>query len=342
MALMARALLALVVVASLATTARADSIDLPIVIEGDGFVIRAEDGLDDLAKSVASKTPGALRSIYEDFATLPKPQLVDIRLVKRSVDLGRAAPPGRGAPQWAAGVAYPDKGVLVVATRRESNPIDVSGTLVHELCHLVMGAALGGRAPRWLDEGFAYLHSSDWSLQRAQTLTGMVWFGNVIPLHEIDRQFPAQEQEAGRAYAQSYDFVAYLARRGQYVDTADDGDRWPFRQFLAGIARGKTTDQAAWEAYGVHLDELYDEWYVNLRDRYLMVPAALFAVGIWVIGAIILILAYLRRRRQMRARLAEMEQEELAAERRLAAQQAAAASAGGAADADADGLPTPR
>ena len=293
-----------------AGSARADSLDLPIVIEGDGFVVRAEGGLDSLARTVAGKAPAALARIREDFATLPRPKLVDIRLVKRARDIRRAAPPGRGAPEWAAGVSYPYLGVVVVATRRESHSIDVSSTLVHELAHVAMGAALGGRAPRWLDEGFAYLHSSDWSFERAQTLTGMVWFGNVIPLGDIDDSFPAEEQAAERAYAQSYDFVGYLARRGRYVDRADDGDRWPFRAFLAEIARGATADQAAWEAYGAHLDELYQEWYVDLRDRYLMMPAALFAVAVWVIGAFILILAYIRRRRQTKRRLAEMQEEE--------------------------------
>ena len=57
--------------------------------------------------------------------------------------------------------------------------------------------------PRWLNEGFAYLHSSDFSFERSRTLTGMAWTGDVIPLAEIDGRFPARELAAHRAYAQS-------------------------------------------------------------------------------------------------------------------------------------------
>ena len=150
--------------------------------------------------------------------------------------------------------------------------LDVLGTVDHELAHMALDAALGGRAPRWLDEGFAYLHSSDWSFERLRTLIGMAWSGNTIPLHELDRSFPAAEQAAHKAYAQSYDFVAFLARRGKWPDADDDGDRWPFRRFLAEIASGKSTSEAALEAFSATLSDLFKEWRRNLRSRYLMVP----------------------------------------------------------------------
>ena len=51
------------------------------------------------------------------------------------------------------------------------------------------------------------------------------------------------------------------------------------------------------------MDELHAEWYLRLRKRYLLVPAELFALGIWVLGAILLIIAYIRRRHINRRRL---------------------------------------
>ena len=58
-----------------------------------------------------------------------------------------------------------------------------------------------------------------------ETLAGMAWFHGIVPLDELDHSFPAEEAPANRAYAESYDFVGYLSRRGRYEDTADDGDR---------------------------------------------------------------------------------------------------------------------
>ena len=290
--------------------ALANELPLPIRISKPSLTVRAEAGLEDLATRVAEQAPSVLTAINEDLAGLPRPPRVEIRLVKRAADIGRAAPAGRGPPNWADGVAYSDVGVVVIATRRGANSISVDGVVAHELAHLALDAALGDRAPRWLHEGFAYLHSSDWSFARLRTLTGMAWSGNTIPIHELDDRFPARKNDATRAYAQSYDFVVFLARRGRYHDRFDDGDRWTFRAFLAAIAAGSDVYSAAREAYGASLDELYAEWYQSLRQRYLLLPVGLFAMGIWVIAALLLIAGYLRKRRLNRIKLARWAEEE--------------------------------
>ena len=78
-----------------------------------------------------------------------------------------------------------------------------------------------------------------------ETLAGMAWFHSIVPIEELDRSFPAEEAPANRAYAEAYDFVGYLSRRGRYEDTADDGDREPFRVFLQTIAQTGSLDAAA-------------------------------------------------------------------------------------------------
>jgi len=283
---------------------------LPARADADGLTVRGEAGLEGLVRQVAQSAPHILAGIRADLDRLPQPAHVEIRLVKRSRDLSRAAPPGHRAPSWAAGVAYAEAGVVVVATRREASPINVLAVVAHELAHMALDAALGDRAPRWLHEGFAYLHSSDWSFDRLRTLTGMAWTGNVIPIHELDYRFPEREHEASRAYAESYDFVVFLARRGRYADHEDDGNRWAFRDFLAEISRGMDVHGAAREAYNATLDELFEEWYQSLRQRYLLLPVGMVALGVWVLAGILLVFAYLRKRRQNRLKLALWEAEE--------------------------------
>lgn len=297
------------IAAVLAVPATASAISLPVTARGDGVVVRAERGLDDLAADIARRAPGTLASIAADLEGLPRPALVEIRVVVDTEDIQAAAPYGQ-VPAWAVGVAFDRAGVVVVAVRRGGEMLDVLGTVDHELAHMALGAALGGRAPRWLDEGFAYLHSSDWSFARFRTLVGMAWSNNVIPLAELDQSFPAAEQSAHRAYAQSYDFVAFLARRGRWPDTDDDGDRYPFRRFLAEVAAGASTGDAALEAFGTRLSDLFDEWRRQLRSRYLMLPAEMFGIGVWCLGALLLIIAYIRRRVKNRRTLARWAQEE--------------------------------
>lgn len=286
------------------------SLALPIAVQRGRIMVRAERGMERLARREAGRARDALDQIAEDLPDLPVPRRLEIRLVQRAADLARAAPPGRGAPRWAIGVAYPDLGVVVAAYRRGPIPSDLDQVVTHELAHLALGAALGPRAPRWLHEGFAYLHSSDFSLDRTRTLTGMAWTGRVIPLEELDQSFPDAELEAARAYAESYDLVVYLARRGHSAGTDDDGNPWAFRQFLAALAHGASLDEAARQAYAATMADLFDEWRASLKQRYMVLPVGLFGLFIWVVAAALLIFGWLRTRRRNRATLRRWEAEE--------------------------------
>jgi hypothetical protein len=295
-------------------TATAGAVPLPVTIDRGDIVVRAEAGLDDQARALADRAERTLPKIAEDLPDLPTPRRVEIRLVRETDNLSSVSPPGRGAPRWAAGVAFPDAGILALAMRRGAQVHDTGKTLDHELAHLMLGAAVRN-APRWLHEGFAWQHAQDLGLDRVETLAGMAWFGNVAPLDALEAGFPVEEAPASRAYAQSYDFVGYLAHRGRWVDADDDGDRWPFRYFLRAMANGKSVDEAAREAYGVGIEELYDEWRADLVRRYLLVPAGVFASALWLLAAVLLVLAWRRRRRMAKVRLAQMAAEEAARSR---------------------------
>lgn len=282
--------------------------------------VRYEQGLADTARTVRDGAEDALARISSDLVDLPAPRRITINLVRESSSLPAVAPPGRGAPAWAIGVAYPDLGVISVALRRGAAFSDPVATTRHELAHVALGAAIGPRAPHWLHEGFAYQHSAEWSWDRTETLAGMAWFGGVVPLDQLDRTFPAEEMPAHRAYAQSYDFVGYLSRRGRWEDKADDGDRWPFRRFLTTVGQGGDLESAAKRAYGKPLGELFDEWRSDLSKRYLLAPIGLFGLALWILCAVLLALAYWRKRRSNRRRLGEWERQERREDEMLARQ----------------------
>lgn len=293
-----------------AAPAPATSMALPVTVENGAFTVVAEAGLEDLAATVARAAPGAMAAIATDLPDLPRAGGVQIRLVDDAADLARVAPPGYRVPPWADGVAFPQKRVVAIARRRGSQEINTGATLRHELSHVALYAATSGKAPRWLSEGFAYLHSPELSEARVRTLVGIAWGGEVIPLGDLAHGFPAQDARAQRAYAESYDFVAYLAGRGRYPDAGDDGDRWPFRQLIAHIAAGKSAADAAHDAFGQPLDKLWSEWLESVRKHYFLAPVGLFSLAVWVFGALLLMLAYIRKRRAGRRILASWEEDE--------------------------------
>jgi len=274
------------------------------------ITVLAEPGLDATARELAAGAERQLERIAADLLDLPVPRAIEVRLVRDARDLAAVAPAGRGAPAWAIGVAYPDLGVVSVATRRGPTLSDPAATLRHELAHIALGSALGERAPRWLHEGFAYQHSAEWSWERTETLAGMAWFHSIIPLDQLDMTFPREELPASRAYAESYDFVGYLSRRGRWEDRSDDGDRWPFRRFLREVGQRGDLDGAAQHAFGKPLRELFEEWRAELGERYMFAPIGLLGLALWVLCAGLLALAWWRRRRQNRRRLAQWDLEE--------------------------------
>ncbi|MBA3397795.1 MAG: hypothetical protein H0T89_34545 [Deltaproteobacteria bacterium] len=315
---MKRLLLVLLALAMWAVPAFA-SPRLELAARNGRVTVYAEAGLEDTARELADSAEATLTRISGDLISLPKPKQIEVRLVRHARDLAGVAPAGRGAPAWAIGVAYPDLGVISVAMRRGAQLVEPAATLRHELAHVALGAALGDRAPHWLHEGFAYQHSAEWSWQRAETLAGMAWFGSVIPLEQLDGSFPREELPAHRAYAESYDFVGFLSRRGRWEDKSDDGDRWPFRRFLTEIGRGSDPDAAARTAFGRTLQQLFDEWKLDLGARYMMMPVGLFGLALWILAAILLVLAFLRRRGQNRRRIAQWDLEESARRERQSA-----------------------
>jgi hypothetical protein len=300
-------------------------------------IVFAEAGLEDTAVELADSAEATLGEIAADLQGLSTPASVEVHLVRDAADLASVAPAGRGAPQWAVGVAYPDLGVISVALRRGANPTDAEATLKHELAHLALGAALGARAPHWLHEGFAYQHSAEFSRERVETLAGMAWLDSVIPIQELEDSFPAQELVANRAYAESYDFVGFLAKRGRWDDHSDDGDRYPFRRFLFEIGRGASPDAAATRAYGRPLKTLFEEWREDLDNRYKLMPVGLLGLALWSLCGLLLMLAWWRRRRQNRRRIAQWDFEDAS---RRAQQEADAAAAAAAAAARAAETPS--
>ncbi|MBP9088861.1 MAG: hypothetical protein KBG15_22245 [Kofleriaceae bacterium] len=295
---------------------------LPFASRHGAIIVFAEPGLRRRAIELASQADRYLAQIAEDLPGLPQPALIEVRFVDDASHLNRVAPQGRGAPAYAIGVAYPDLGIISVAMRRGGTYSNPTETLRHELAHLALGAALGPDVPRWLHEGFAYQHSAEWSWARTETLAGMAWGGTIVGLEELEAGFPSQELPASHAYAQSYDFVGYLSRRGRWDDKSDDGDRWAFRRFLIHVANSHDLDAAAIHAFGRPMHELFDEWRTDLRTRYMLIPAGVFASLLWIIGALLLTIGWYRRRRQNHRRIAMWDQEERGAD--VARQQEAA------------------
>src|SRR5262249_48119756 len=154
--------------AALAIARPARATPLPVVVERDTITVRAEAGLDAVAQRVLDASAAQLARVADDLQDLPAPGRAEIRIVVDAKDMESVAP--GAVPAYAAGVTFPDAQLVVVATRRGPDILDIDEVTKHELAHIALGAALGDRAPHWLHEGFAYQHSAEWTWERTETL----------------------------------------------------------------------------------------------------------------------------------------------------------------------------
>jgi len=128
--------------------------------------------------------------------------------------------------------------------------------------------------------------------------------GNLQRLDRLSNGFPNRPHRVNVAYAQSADMVGFLR--------SEEGDVAAFHDLIDYMGEGMPFEDAVQTAYGAPLHYLERQWRDRLRERFTAVPLLLSGTGLWVLASLLLMIAWVRRRRDNRARLAEMEAAELA------------------------------
>ena len=315
-------LLPLVLALSLALPTRATAEHIPAEALRTGNITVRFDAADRAAAArVLAAAPDTLARVA--LLTGDADDHLDIRIAPSARAMRALVPPDLAPPAWASGVAYPERG-LILLTLRDPNgaAADLDDVLRHEIAHVSLHRATGGRPlPRWFHEGVAHL-GEGFSWGHTFTLMDAALHGRIIPLAELDEHFPARENPVAIAYAQSYDFVDYLVEKHGTV---------ALRGLVMRVGRGMPFQTALREVYADGLDGLEEGWVAELRLRYLWLPMVTTGLLLWAVGAVLLFFGWRRRRRQNRARLlvwaAEEAARDAARDARIAARQARADSA---------------
>ena len=268
------------------------------------FPVSERDRVVPLIESVAEHWG----DVASDFGVVIDDHLT-IRVARNPREMRALAPIGHPPPDYASGVAYPRWGLILLTMSAPNTwqPPDLEVVLVHELSHIALYRAVGGRdVPRWFSEGVAIHQSEVRLLPRMQSLLRAAAQRSMLRLSELSARFPNRPHDVNVAYAQSADIVGFLRR------TANDERR--FHRLIQAIRAGDTFDTALSNAYGWTSIGLEREWRESLRTRYRIVPALLGGTTIWVLAAILVVIAYRRRRRYHHLKLQQMgHREELEA-----------------------------
>jgi hypothetical protein len=163
-------------------------------------------------------------------------QRVRVDVARTPGEMATLAPEGAPYPDYAAGVAYSEIGLvlLTIAPVHPTDQHDLVQVFRHELAHVAIFDALAGaHVPRWFNEGFAVLASGETSLNRLGTLWSATLGNTLLPLARMDVGFPKDETTAVIAYAQAVDVVRYLLRKREYyrfhglIERMRSGEEFP-------------------------------------------------------------------------------------------------------------------
>ncbi len=236
-----------------------------------------------------------------------------VRVGRNASEMHALAPQGMPPPAYAVGVAYPELGlILLTLTAPVGGDIpDIEKVFAHEISHVALHRAVRGQPlPRWFSEGLAIHQARELSFERAKVLMRATYSHERIPLRDLSGRFPSRAYQVDLAYAQSADIVRYLL--------ADERGPDKLRRLVRGVRDGASFADALQTAYYVRPAELEREWIEDLRSRNRLFPVLVGGSIAWVLAALLLPFAYVRRRKRARRKLALMAlREEREREQRL-------------------------
>ncbi len=265
----------------------------------------------DVAEKLQRELPAAFRRITQELGAQVDPKM-EIRIARGPKEMAALTPRAAPPPAYAVGVAYPALGLVVLSLVNPESwlPPNLSAVLAHEVSHIALHRAVAGRAlPLWFVEGLAVHQAGEQNLRRIQTLWEAAAVGEVLPLSALSRHFPRRPLEVNRAYAQSADLVRHLLR--------SDADRERLPELLRQVAAGNSFEDSLLTAYHIDLAYLDREWRQGLSERFRVLPLVLTGTVLWGGIALLAVVAFVRRRRDHRQKLARWAEEEAAHERAL-------------------------
>jgi hypothetical protein len=259
--------------------------------------------------SVARAITRDAEDIYQrltDLVSYTPPATIYVYLCPTSGCFHQHHPGNTALPDWAVGVAYPQLNRIVMRTHlgvEEGGHIRPVEVFQHELAHIVLEQALSaqGGAPRWLSEGFSMYAAAQWTTHGQRTLEETALRDAFLPLTVLTTSFPADEEAAHMAYAQSFSIVSFLIKTyGKYA----------FQDLILNLRDGMDTNSALLHATGRSLKSVEQEWQEALRRRYSWWMYAVRYGGIWFVLSVLFLIAYAIKRVKMRRIRAQWEIEE--------------------------------
>jgi len=208
-------------------------------------------------------------------------------------------------PQWAGGVAYPSRSLIIVKTPTfYSETIATDVLVIHEIAHLLIHLAVGENyLPRWMDEGLAQILSGELRSRGMSYLSRAASADRLMGLPRVDQvlSFPAGTAD-----------LAYAEARSATLRLVDKYGWESVRSLLLKVGSGEQFEEAFEQAIGRSYTAFQYDWMDSAHSRhkfmFLLDFDHLLWTGIFAGGTVILLYAYIRQRMRLK-QMPENEEE---------------------------------
>lgn len=257
------------------------------------------------SEQAAKKLAGEIEGVRDSFGKMlghDWPGVTEIRLGVGRQEFEALALPGGKPPRWAAALAYPAHSIVLLdalGLNGEEGPT----TLRHELAHVALGQ-LGKKWPKWFQEGLAQdLTGERLSMTQYAALFRAVTQERVYHFDTLEDGWPDIPSDVEIAYAQSAAFVAYL--EGRHGPEA-------MGKLVDGVGAGQPFEVAFINAFGEPLVTEENDWRSDLSARYGWMPFTTSVALVWLAASVLVIPAYLFRRKRKAEKMEMLAAEDAA------------------------------
>ena len=207
-------------------------------------------------------------------------------------------------PHWGEAVADPSRQIIILKSPRWSKSTsDYRTVVIHELVHVLVGAATDGApVPRWLGEGLSIYFSGEISYFGGSELSHAQLSDQIIPLAQIDEVLDFEKQKAHLAYQESYLAVIYLFEA--YGQSA-------LPSLLSALRQTRDINHALRQAFGINMLQFETDWRQFLLERYRWSFLLEFDKYLWLLILVLFFLALFAVMLRRRRTLARWEKEDV-------------------------------
>ena len=285
------------------STSWAESPSPTLEIRNSFFIFRFQENESYYMKKIMAQSEELFKKITRDIGFKP-PTPVVVIMASTQKAFNQFQAPQNPLPNWAIGVAYPSRNLMVLRSPRlfTGGQEHTLTTFTHELTHLILAAGFKNQPiPRWLNEGMAMYASYEWRPSQDMVMGRAVLSGNLIPLDELTQAFGAHQQRVRLAYYESYSLIHYLI---------SSYGRKPFQDLILLLSKGQSFEDALQASLFISPHDLEAKWKRYLKFRFNWAPLLTSTGVLWAFISLSLIWVYFVRKRRAKKILEQWALEE--------------------------------